>query len=138
MSEKTKTYYYETTDGTGTSLAGSLKFKKGGVTSADSVTLTTLNPMYGKVRYMRVSITTTDNKTHTVQKKLEVVDGNKTKITVTEDGKITYQKTCTGLYEFNKDQSITVKGTLWKAAKSIYASANVTGGGHNCYIYFKT
>ncbi len=135
--KSTKTYYFSTSDNSGASLAGNIKFKKGGVTSADSVSLTTLDPMYGNVRYMRVSITTTDNKTHTVQKKIEKINGTKTKVTITEDGKITSQKTYSVL-EYHNDHTITVKGTLWKAAKSIYASTNVTGGSSNCYLYFKT
>ncbi len=136
-----KTYKYDVVNDFGTGFSGLLEVKKGGATSADKVILSQSAPTHGaaKIRYLRVSITTTDGKTNTVQKKLEMLSNGNTKVTTTTNGKATV-KTYVGLYEFYKFQTISVSGTLWKAAKSVYASTNMTGGngGEGRYIYFNT
>ncbi len=139
--KSSKKYYYDVLNDFGMGFSGCIEMKKGGAASADKVILSQSAPTHGaaKVRYMRVSITTSDGKTNTIQKKLELLNNGNTKVTTTQNGKATV-KTYVGAYEFYKFQTISVSGTLWKAAKSVYASANMTGGngGEGRYIYFKT
>lgn len=135
-----KTYKYSASNDMEYCIGGTLTIKKGGISSADSVNLTQAAPTHSaaKIRYMRISLTTSDNKTNTIQTKWELLGNGNTKITTTKNGKAsTVIKV--GSYEFYKFQSISVSGTLWKAAKSVYASSNQTGGdGGSCYIYFNT
>lgn len=137
---KNATYYFEANANGLVSWLGNVKVDKGGILKRASVQLTVNNPGsstgVGKVRYMRITLVTSDGKTKTLQRKLELV-GDRTKITDTENGnaKVTYKS---GHYSFWNNQTIKVSGGIGKSIKSIYVSANFSGGSQpNTYIYFK-
>ncbi len=137
---KNKTYNYSMNDST---WCGYLEVYKGNAIKRPHLTLGQSSAGKGvgtgKVRYMRVTITTSDNKTKTVQKKWELIKNQTyTKVTVTENGKVTSCEEYKGVKRFYAYQEITVYGTYGKSIKSIYASANYSGGSDPAtYIYFK-
>ena len=141
---KNATYEFRVTGDLNADWSGEVEVEKGGKGKKPSVTLTldqiASSAGIGKVRYMRITMTTSDGKTQTIQKKWEYRGGDKkTKVTTTTNGKakVTYEKEWL-LNQFWYQKSIDLSGKKGTTIKSIYVSANYSGGSQsNTYIYFK-